>query len=137
MLRDAKGRLIGTLSAGEDITERKKYENALLDAEWKFQALFNNGPIGVAYSKMIYDESGNPVDYYFIDANDNYLQLTGVNPKGKTVTQAFPGIENDPFDWIGTFGRVARTGETIHFEQCLLSNDLRVYAVCSVSGTTT
>jgi PAS domain S-box-containing protein len=107
----------------EDITERKQIENELRDADWKFKALFENGPIGVAYHRMMYDESGKPVDYYFIDANENYLALTGVDPRGKTVTQAFPGIENDPFDWIGVFGRVAKTGETIHFEQYLAAND--------------
>ena len=123
VLRDDQGRIYSTLSAGEDITERKKVDEALRDAEWKFKALFENGPIGVAYHSMIYDESGKPVDYYFIDANENYLALTGVDPRGKTVTQAFPGIENDPFDWIGVFGHVAKTGETIHFEQYFVAND--------------
>ena len=107
----------------QDITKSKQIENELRDAEWKFRALFNNGPIGVAYHSMIYDESGSPVDYLFIDANDNYLELTGVDPRGKTVTQAFPGIEKDPFNWIGVFGRVAKTGETVHIQQHLQSND--------------
>ncbi len=106
-----------------DISERRQLNAALLDAEWKFRALFDNGPIGVAYHRMIYDDSGDAVDYYFIDANDKYLELTGVDPRGKTVTQAFPGIENDPFDWIGTFGNVAKTGKSIHFEQYLQLND--------------
>lgn len=107
----------------EDIDERKQIENELREAEWKFKALFENGPIGVAYHSMIYDETGKSVDYFFIDANENYITLTGVDPRGKTVLQAFPGIENDPFDWIGTFGKVARTGETVHFESYLKSND--------------
>jgi PAS domain S-box-containing protein len=107
----------------QDISERKQFEYELRDADWKFRALFNNGPIGVAYHSMIYDDTGKAVDYFFIDANDNYIALTGVDPRGKTVTKAFPGIENDSFDWIGTFGKVARTGETIRFEQYLQAND--------------
>ena len=122
-VRNEDGSLNCVLSLMEDVTERKQIENELRDAEWKFRALFENGPIGVAYHSMIYDELGKPVDYYFIDANENYLELTGVDPRGKTVTQAFPGIENDPFDWIGVFGHVAKTGESIHFEQYLQSND--------------
>jgi len=106
----------------QDITEIKITQNALLEAEWKFKALFELGPIGVAYHRMIYDDSGKPIDYYFIDANASYNELTGVNPKGMTVRQAFPGIENDPFDWIGKFGHVAKTGETMRFEQYLESN---------------
>jgi PAS domain S-box-containing protein len=105
-----------------DITEMKKTEEALQEAEWKFRALFEKGPIGVAYHEMVYDASGKPIDYRFLDANENYRELTGVDPRGKTVTQAFPGIENDPFDWIGTFGHVARTGEQIRFEQYLQPN---------------
>ena len=112
-----------TVVLEEEIADRKQIENELRDAEWKFRALFDNGPIGVAYHSIIYDESGSPVDYLFIDANDNYLKLTGVDPRGKTVTQAFPGIEKDPFNWIGVFGHVAKSGETVHFLQHLQSND--------------
>jgi len=103
-------------------TARYKAEQALQEAEWKFRALFEKGPIGVAYHVMINDSTGKPIDYFFLDANESYRELTGVDPRGKLVTEAFPGIENDPFDWIGVFGKVARTGETIRFEQYLESN---------------
>jgi len=106
-----------------DITERGRTDEAMREAEWKFQALFEKGPIGVAYHEMVYDPSGRPIDYRFLDANESYRQLTGVDPRGKTVTQAFPGIENDPFDWIGTYSHVARTGEQIRFEQYFQIND--------------
>ena len=107
----------------ENISERKVAEADLLEANWKFQALFDKGPIGVAYHKMIYDDSGKPVDFLFLDANQSFRELTGVDPRGKTVTEAFPGIENDPFDWIGKYGHIARTGETARFEQYLQFND--------------
>lgn len=106
-----------------DVTNRKRAEAGLLEAEWKFRALFEKGPIGVAYHEMIYDASGKPVDYRFVDANESYQALTGIDPRGKTVLEAFPGIENDPFDWIGTYGHVARSGKSIHFEQYLQLND--------------
>jgi PAS domain S-box-containing protein len=106
-----------------DITELKNKEAALLDAEKNFRALFEKGPIGVAFHEMIYDESGKAIDYRFIDANKSYQELTGVDPRGKTVIEAFPGIENDPFDWIGTFGKVAKTGQEIRFETYLQAND--------------
>lgn len=119
---NSKNEFVGYIGNCFDITERKQIEVSLLEAEWKFKALFELGPIGVAYHRMIYDEAGKPFDYYFIDANDSYNKLTGVSPKGMTVRQAFPGIENDPFDWIGKFGHVAKTGETIRFEQFLEAN---------------
>ncbi|MEK7391578.1 MAG: PAS domain-containing protein, partial [Fibrobacterota bacterium] len=98
-------------------------ERRLAEAERKFSALFEKGPIGVAFHVMIRDEAGKAVDYRFLDANQTYQKLTGVDPRGMTVKQAFPGIELDPFDWIATFGRVALTGEEIRFEQYLASND--------------
>jgi PAS domain S-box-containing protein len=98
-------------------------ERRLAEAERKFSALFEKGPIGVAFHVMIRDESGKAIDYRFLDANQTYQKLTGVDPRGKTVKEAFPGIELDPFDWIGTFGNVALTGEEIRFEQYLASND--------------
>jgi PAS domain S-box-containing protein len=106
-----------------DITQRKLLEQELLEAEWKFRALFDNGPIGVAYHELIYDRAGNPIDYRFIDVNSQYIELTGVDPKGKTIKQVFPDIGNDPFDWIGTYAQVVRTGKSLNFEQYFKPND--------------
>ncbi|MBU1229762.1 MAG: PAS domain S-box protein [Proteobacteria bacterium] len=117
------GQVAEIIGVGSDITERKAAEEKLLEAEWKFQALFEQGPLGVAYHEMLFDAAGKPKDYRFLDANLTFKELTGVDAVGRTVTQAFPGIEADPFDWIGTYGAVARTGQPIRFEQHLQSND--------------
>ncbi len=93
-----------------DISERK-------EAEWKFRALFEKNPIGVAYHRIIRDGSGKAVDYLFLDANESFRERSGVDPRGKSAQELFPGIKNDPFNWIGTFGEVGRTGEEILFEQ--------------------
>ena len=42
LLRDDGGKIIGTLSSGEDITERKHAEEELRDSEDKFRTLFNS-----------------------------------------------------------------------------------------------
>jgi len=62
----------------QDITKSKQIENELRDAEWKFRALFDNGPIGVAYHSMIYDESGNNDRSTQVNAGRAYarVQLT-------------------------------------------------------------
>ncbi|MCA1754004.1 MAG: response regulator, partial [Spirochaeta sp.] len=106
-----------------ELIERKRIDEALQESEVKFRALFEKGPIGVAYHEMVYDDSGKAIDYRFLAANESYLKLTGVDPRGKLVTEAFPGIEDEPFDWIGTLGHVARTGEEIRLEQHLQTTD--------------
>lgn len=92
----------------------------LKDVESQFNALFENSPIGVAYHRMVYDKNGEPVDFYYISANSRFKEYTGQDPTGRLVTEVFPGIEHDEnFDWIGTCGKVARTGEPIRFQQHL------------------
>ena len=59
------------------------------------------------------------MDYIFLEVNEAFERLTGLKRKnilGKPVTEALPGIENDPADWIGVYGRVALTGEPTKFE---------------------
>ncbi|MBU0929325.1 MAG: response regulator [Spirochaetes bacterium] len=91
---------------------------ALDQSEAVFRSLFEKGPIGTAYHRMVYDGSGKPVDYIILDANRSYEELTGsAAPCGKRVTEAFPGIEDDPFDWIGRYGEVAKHGKDIRFQQ--------------------
>ncbi len=111
-----KGKII-RCTEFRDITDQKLAEEAFWESQVNFRALFEKGPIGVAYHRMVYDDSGKPVDYYFLDANQSYQKITGVNPIGKLVTEAFPGIENDPFDWIGTYGEVAKNGKEIRIQQ--------------------
>ena len=117
------GKVTNISTISRDISMQKEAEEKLRESEITFKALFEKGPIGVAYHKMIYDDKGKPVDYLFLDANESYKKLTGVNPKGMLVTEAFPGIKKDPFNWIETFGKVARDGKEIRFQQYLQPNN--------------
>ncbi len=110
------------------IAELKKQNEILILSEnlceSTFRSLFEKSPIGIAYHRMVYDETGKPINYYILEANHSYQILTRtIEPVGKLVTEAFPGIEKDPFDWIGIFGEVAKTGKEIRFQQHLEFND--------------
>ena len=115
------------LASGLAITlvwrQHKEYcFQAQLEAESKFRALFEKGPVGMSFNRPIYDSLGKVVDFQITDANESYIRITSVDPRGKTFRQAFPGIENEPFDWIGTIGRVGITGVPANFEQYLKLN---------------
>jgi PAS domain S-box-containing protein len=84
------------------------------------EKLFENMLDAFALHSILLDDSGQPVDYVFLEANRAFEDLTGLRRDqilGKRVTEVLPGIETSDFDWIGTYGRVALTGVGIEFEQ--------------------
>jgi PAS domain S-box-containing protein len=85
-----------------------------------YQSILQNSPVGYAHHKIVLDEKGNPCDYRFVDTNKAFEELTGLKKDqliGQTVRQAIPGIENDTFDWIGIYGKIALQGGEDAFEQ--------------------
>lgn len=67
-LRDRRGRVVGVNSAVEEVTERKRLDQALRDREAQLRALIDANPIGV----VIGDIHGN-----IHEANNAYLAITG------------------------------------------------------------
>jgi PAS domain S-box-containing protein len=103
----------------EDAARRKAVNGALKVSRQKYSTLFQNMASGFVYNKAIYGEKGKPVDYVFLEVNDAFERMTGHKRDefvGKRVTTLFPGIENDPADWIGVYGKVAASGITARFE---------------------
>ncbi|MDA8241336.1 MAG: MEDS domain-containing protein [Nitrospiraceae bacterium] len=100
-------------------SEARTVKDALKRSEEKLQSLFSNMSEGFAYHRVVLDARGKPSDYLFLEVNDAFERLTGLKGKdviGKRVTEALPGIEKDPADWIGKYGKVAMTGRPAHFE---------------------
>jgi len=82
-------------------------------------ALFSNMLDAFIYAKVVTDVNGKPIDWIYLDVNNSFERISGVKKEqliGKTVTSVFPKEIEDPADWIGTFGKVALTGEPIHLE---------------------
>ncbi len=102
-----------------DIILRKHLEDGKEQAVRYYEGLFSNAIVGIAHCRVLTDEAGNPVDYEFLDVNHAYEVLGGLEKEkiiGKRVTEVLPDIVHDDFDWIGTYGRVALTGEPMTFE---------------------
>lgn len=91
----------------------------LKKSEQKYRRFFETVRNGWAYHKIVVDDKNNPVDYIFLEINPAFELQTGLkreNVIGKKVTEVLPEIEKDPADWIGRYGKVALTGESISFE---------------------
>ncbi|MDO9262322.1 MAG: CheR family methyltransferase, partial [Desulfosalsimonadaceae bacterium] len=122
------------MEMGIDITELKKSQNALLEAnetleqrvadrtaklaesEARYRNLFETMSEGFAVHELIYDADGNPSDYRFLEVNPAFERLTGLKSGevlGRTVREILPGTEPE---WLNRYSRVVLTGEPDHFE---------------------
>ena len=107
--RNAQGTVQSVLAICRDITSHRQ-------AERNYRLLFQEMRTGFALHEIICDDSGRPVDYRFLDVNPAFERITGLKASiilGKTVRDVLPRVE--PV-WIERYGRVALTGQPIHFE---------------------
>jgi PAS domain S-box-containing protein len=113
---DPKGAIISTIAQGQDITGRKSAEDALRQSEEKYRVLFTRMVEGSALHEMVFDPSGNPVDYRIVDVNPAFESVIGIRREdviGKTSREAY-GIDVPPY--LDIYARVAVTGQPEWFE---------------------
>ena len=76
--------------------------------------------VGYAYHKIITDKAGEPCNYIYLEVNQTYEKITGLEGRkilGKPVTEVVPEIKESAFDWISFFGEVAMHGGYKEFIQ--------------------
>ena len=96
------------------VNERVRAERAMQESEQRYRTLFESIDQGFCVIEMLFDESGEPVDYRFLEANPAFVHQTGLeNALGRTVREFAPAHEKH---WFEIYGRVAVTGEPIRFE---------------------
>ena len=101
----------------------------------KYEQIISNIDAGIAVHKMLYDQYGVPYDYRFIEINDTFAKITGLDKNiiGKTVLEVLPKTEKY---WIDTYSEVVRTGKSITYSNYSANMDrwYEVVAFCNAPG---
>ncbi|MEW5822207.1 MAG: ATP-binding protein [Cyanobacteriota bacterium] len=99
--------------------QQKKHKDTIVElkkSEAKYKNLFNNMNEGVGIHSIIYDDSGKPINYMFIDVNQAFETIFHLNKQefiGKTVTEIFK-LERPPM--LEAFSKIAIEGGSTYFE---------------------
>ncbi|AWN52242.1 PAS domain-containing protein [Methylobacterium sp. 17Sr1-1] len=112
-LRDGSGAVTGIFVGGYDVTEQVRSQAALRDSEDRYRTLLESLDVGFCIIEMKFDGAGRAVDYRIVEANPAFARQTGADVAGLWVSEFAPDLERH---WFDTYGRVALTGEPVHFE---------------------
>jgi PAS domain S-box-containing protein len=100
----------------QDITERKRAEDALRMSEEKYRSLNNSMTEGMALHELVCDAAGKPVDYVLLDVNPAFETMTGLGREavlGRRASEVYRG--EAPF--LEAYAEVATTGRPVKFEK--------------------
>ena len=84
------------------------------------EKILKKAPFGYALQKILLGDNGIPNDFEYIEVNEAFEKLTGLNKDkiiGKKITEVLPNIKNNKFDWIKCFGDIAINDSESEFEQ--------------------
>ncbi len=96
-----------------DITLRKAGE----ESENRYRSLFENMLEGFAHCEMLFDDSGCPIDFVYLEVNRAFAKLTGLsNVVGKKFSEVVPGGKDSQPDLFERYSRVAQTSQPDRFE---------------------
>ena len=98
------------------------------DAEQRYRALFDSLDEGFCVLEVVFDATGQPLDYRFLEVNPAFERHTGLRDVvGRRMSEISAGAEKH---WVDTYGAVARTRQPARFEKRTraLNRWLDVYA---------
>ncbi|MEQ4576075.1 hybrid sensor histidine kinase/response regulator [[Pseudomonas] boreopolis] len=81
--------------------------------EGVYRDMFASMDAGFCVIEVVFDGE-RPVDYVFLDINEAFERLTGLDcPVGRSIRSLLPDIEDE---WIRRYGEVVNTGQRLRFE---------------------
>ncbi|KUG19429.1 hypothetical protein ASZ90_010850 [hydrocarbon metagenome] len=115
-LPGADGGIAAALATFRDVSDRRRLESALSDAEKKYRPLFERMREAVYILQVVRDGDGNPIDYRYLDLNrqgEAALGRAAAELAGMSVHDVYGELE-EPLS--GLMNAVARSGEPGHTE---------------------
>ncbi|MCP4610649.1 MAG: PAS domain S-box protein, partial [Planctomycetes bacterium] len=98
-----------------DITERKRAEQALQESEKKFHTLFETMTEMAVLHEVVFDKSGQTINYRITDCNNAFTKITGINKAeaiGKLATEVY---QTETAPYLEEYAQVERSGEPYEF----------------------
>ena len=135
-LTNIEGQITHFIAVKEDITERKRVEEALLESEVRYRSLYSSMNEGVALHEVVYDHKGNPSDYKILDVNPAYESILGIAKEQVVGRMGSSLYECTPPPYLGIYEQVARTGQPCSFQTTVekKNKSLRISAFCPAKG---
>lgn len=100
-----------------------------LESRDRYELLYREMITGYGVHRMVFDSTGEPKDYIFLEVNPAFERLTGLRRGqviGRSVTSVIPNIEKV---WIERYGHVVKTGISDCFEAYSAALDKHYMAV--------
>jgi putative nucleotidyltransferase with HDIG domain len=128
---------VATLALAGVIAENRRNAANAEAAASQFRGLFNTMSEGVAYCRMLFDEDGQPADWIYLQVNDAFGRLTGLDDVvGRHVWEVLPDLEVSNPEIYEVYGRVASTGVPALLESLVvpIGRTLRISVTSPASG---
>jgi two-component system sensor kinase FixL len=94
-------------------------EPSIHSSQTIYHSLFTHMSDGFAYCKVLFDKSGDAVDYVFYDLNKSFRDITKLGNEPavrRNVSELFPWLKDLYGDWLKLCGKVAQTGKGVIIE---------------------
>lgn len=111
-VRDDQGRITCWVGINLDIAAMERAQEELRQSEERYRTMFDTMLEGFCIIEVIFDASGRPVDYRFVEINPAFETQTGLkNARGRLIRELIPDNEAH---WFELYGQVALTGQPAH-----------------------